>query len=128
MIKGVLLVAILPLFIGLGYVMDASESLFNVAIPIPIGVVIMFGGFFTYLGFIFLKLSKIHEYQADKYVVEVGLEKDDFANALTKLAELNDQITDSTDLGELLGTHPSLENRIHKLNEVAECQKLQQNN
>lgn len=128
LIKGVLLVAILPLFIGLGYVMDASESLFNVAIPIPIGVVIMFGGFFTYLGFIFLKLSKIHEYQADKYVVEVGLEKDDFANALTKLAELNDQITDSTDLGELLGTHPSLENRIHKLNEVAECQKLQQNN
>lgn len=124
LIKGICLIAILPLFIGLGYFMDSSESLFNFTIPIPVGIIIMFGGFFSYLGFIFLKLSKIHEYQADKYVIEIGLEKEDFINALRKLAELNDQITEATDLGELLGTHPSMEKRIHKLNEVVDEQKM----
>ncbi|MDL4838915.1 M48 family metalloprotease [Aquibacillus rhizosphaerae] len=120
LIKAILLFFAIPLFTGIGYILDEMEALFGFKIPIPVGVIGMLGSLIAYLGFIFLKLSKIQEYQADKYALDIGVDKDVYLAALIKVTELNDSVKSVNNLDELLGTHPSLENRINRIEEAKE--------
>jgi|GEM_PF-6116620 len=65
-------------------------------------------------------MSRIHEKQADGYVIKIGCEPQIYISALQKVHSQN--VFPATPLGKLeekLSTHPSLENRIKYINEFA---------
>ncbi len=73
-------------------------------------------GFFVfflllYYVYIYQAVSRIHEHQADQYVLEV-CEKDDLTSALNKLTKLNNHMTTFHRITEKFQSHPSLEKRI----------------
>ncbi|WP_033827247.1 M48 family metalloprotease [Bacillus andreraoultii] len=115
LIKVFLIAFAVPLFTGLGYLMDEMEELFDFTIAIPVGVVFILGTLFAYLGFVFLKLTKMQEYQADQYALQIGVSSATYISALTKVAKLNNQPLSVGNLSELLSTHPSLDKRLKKI-------------
>lgn len=115
LIKVILIAFAVPLFTGLGYLMDEMEELFDFTIAIPVGVVFILGTLFSYLGFVFLKLTKMQEYQADQYALQIGISSTTYISALTKVAKLNNQPRSVGNLSELLSTHPSLDKRLKKI-------------
>lgn len=66
-----------------------------------------------------LLLWRIQEREADRYVLDIGVEPDVLVSALQKLAVLNDSPFKLSLLEEKFQTHPSFENRIRWIREKA---------
>jgi len=105
--------------ITLIYGMEIIEYRFDFYVPELLNIVT---GFFPLLLnglFVSPMVSRIHERQADEYVLKSGIEPETLILALEKIISSDDRERLMSNLEEKFSTHPSLENRIKYINEFA---------
>lgn len=99
---------------GMSALMDYIEKqLFHIPISLGIVFLLLIGCGFVYL---VLHMYRRHELEADLYVIDYGINKDVFIDALTKLHELNHTKRTNSRFWSNLSTHPTLQQRINSLN------------
>ncbi|MDL4842390.1 M48 family metallopeptidase [Aquibacillus rhizosphaerae] len=109
---------VMSMITGLGFGMEWYEN--HVAtIPIWIGITLIIGALVIGFGIIFRYVSRVHEKEADAYVLKLNIDYRNFASALLKLAELNHMTTKMGKLDESFQTHPSIARRVHWIIEQA---------
>lgn len=72
-----------------------------------------------YFGFVFMFICRIQERQADRYVIESGVNIRVYISALTKLAALNFSKKAINKVDEKFQTHPSIQRRIKWVEQYA---------
>lgn len=115
-IRNFLLIMIMPILYILGIAMDKIETVKH--INIPIGIAFLFGCLMLYLVFVYLYISRIQEYQADCYAVMKTKDKGSMCRALQKLNALNDICEKEVDDKSLLRSHPTVKQRINKIEKI----------
>ncbi|GAA5417092.1 protease HtpX [Paraliobacillus ryukyuensis] len=113
-----LLISIFVLISGFGYGMEWYETHVG-TISIWLGVAIILGLLLFGFAVVFRYFSRVHEREADAYVLYVNIDYRDYAGALMKLATLNHSLTKMNKLDESFQTHPSIARRIHWIIEQA---------
>jgi STE24 endopeptidase len=114
LIKNLFLMALFPLMVSIGTLMDYFELKF-MSINKVFGILLMFMTIFLYLGIVFMYISRKQEFEADKYSIKLGVNKSDLISALLKLEKLNFLSSDKKKLDELLSSHPTIKKRVEKI-------------
>jgi STE24 endopeptidase len=118
-IRVAIIVLAIPLFTGLGSLMDFIQIYYKIQIPIPLGIALFFILLFLYFGFMYLLFSRFQERQADEYAINSGVDVNTFISALRKIAKLNNSVVKLNKVDEKLQTHPSFEHRIKWLEKIS---------
>lgn len=114
LIKNLYLVGLYPLLTLVGWLLDQYFS----SISMAGGMTVMFLVMIVFGAGIFLLISRLQEYSADKFAVTALRDKSQFISALNKIKELNMSANKVTKGEELLSTHPSFSKRIGAIQKI----------
>lgn len=111
-IRNLFLLSCYPILVSVGFIMDA----YFYDINIVLGILIFISLIILYGGILFLLISRYQEYQADDYAVKECKDRHVYISALQKLRHLNETFSQKPKARELFSTHPTIENRINRIN------------
>lgn len=106
-----LLVLFLILVYGLVVVLSPLVDSATISSVMAFLMILLF--IILYLGFGMRVISRFQERQADRYVLDLGVDYRDYSTALLELARLNHMLTKLNKVDEAFQTHPSIVRRIN---------------
>lgn len=104
--------AYVPIFALLINIIQYYEYINDTHISIVTYIIILAAFYIIYSRLITLFFSRIHEKQADAYVLKLEIDPQVYISALLLLSRLNNSVTKMNKLDEKFQTHPSIARRI----------------
>lgn len=109
----------IPVFSLIGSFMDSYEKNNHTQIPVIPGIICLLVLTFIYYIVVYYYITRSQEYQADEYVLKLGIDPIIYISSLIKLSKLNHMNVNMNKLDEKFQTHPSFSRRIRRIEKTA---------
>jgi STE24 endopeptidase len=123
LVKLLLFILVYPMFKVLNKVVSQWELWLGFEEAWVFGTLIIAGVLLLYYMFVYQAVSRMHEYQADQYVLET-CDRQDLIAALEKITKLNLTMKKMNKFIEKFQSHPSMEKRIHCIEQAQQENRL----